>query len=411
VKLDANHRFSFRLDGQKEGLYYFTHSPENQSIYLRPGDSILARLNTLEFDETLVYSGNGSGINNFMIEMFLAHEEELPLIQENFALDPMEFSKKLDSLRAIKLVYLKEMGREHQFSDRVSAMAEASIDYGTYIHKEQYPFTHKRMTGEDSFHELDKGFYAYRKKLDYNNRDLTFYKPYYDFMKMHFGNLAYMNCLDHCDRKEITGNRRLHFIDHRMAMVDSLVKANDLRDILFRSFAMDYLTLIKDHRPNQEDQEFLEYFRSLSSNEAHKEEISLLLNSIKNLQPGSGFPDLQLRDATNQPVQIKDLVKGEGHTVVYFWTASQKRHFENVLEHLQALRTKYPDYRFVGINLRTSFPQWTHLLNEYGLDRENQFYGENFREIQTTMFLDGLNKCILAKDSLVVDGFADIFKL
>ena len=411
VKLDVDNRFSFQLEGLQEGLYYFSHSPEHQSIYLKGGDSILARLNTLEFDETLVYSGAGSGINNFMIEMYLAHEQEEPLIQNYYTLDPKEFSKKIDSLRKIKTDYLKELEKENDFSNRVSAMAMAAIDYGTYIHKEKYPFDHKRKTGEDAFHDLDGAFYGYRKIIDFDNPDLTFYRPYFDFMKMHFGNLAYMNCLANCQRDEINGSRRLHFIDHRMDMVDSLVRASELRNVLFRSFTMDYLSLVKKHSPNQGDLEFLEQFQSLSSNEAHKEEVSLLYNSIKNLQPDSEVPNLRLRDAGNHQVNLQDVIKGQGHTVLYFWTASQKRHFENVRRHIEKLQEKYPEYRFVGINLRTSFPQWTTLLKEYGLEEQDQYYGENFKEIQTTMYLDGLNKCILAKDSLVVDGFADIFKL
>src|SRR5690606_19760757 len=186
VKLDANNRFSFKLEDAEEGLYYFSHSPEHQSIYFKGGDSILARLNTLEFDETLVYSGTGSTINNFMIEMYLAHEQEEPLIQNYYTLDPKEFSKKIDSLHHLKTTYLKEIEKESDFSDRVSAMAKAAIDYGTFIHKEKYPFDHKRKTGEDAFHELDGNFYAYRKNIDFENGDLVYYRPYFDFMKMHF---------------------------------------------------------------------------------------------------------------------------------------------------------------------------------------------------------------------------------
>src|SRR5690606_31875590 len=106
VKLDANNRFSFKLEDAEEGLYYFSHSPEHQSIYFKGGDSILARLNTLEFDETLVYSGEGSAINNFMTEMYLAHEREEPMVRALFPLDPQDFKLKIDSLRTVKIDYL-----------------------------------------------------------------------------------------------------------------------------------------------------------------------------------------------------------------------------------------------------------------------------------------------------------------
>ena len=53
-----------------------TTIPSFNICILQEGDSILIRLNTKEFDESLVFSGQGSEINNFLIEMFLAHEEE-----------------------------------------------------------------------------------------------------------------------------------------------------------------------------------------------------------------------------------------------------------------------------------------------------------------------------------------------
>ncbi|MEP5913204.1 MAG: transaldolase, partial [Flavobacteriaceae bacterium] len=80
VKLDDGNRFAFNLQAIEEGLYHFDHSPELQYLYLQEGDSILIRLNTVEFDESLVFSGQGSEINNFLVEMYLAHEKEEPLI-------------------------------------------------------------------------------------------------------------------------------------------------------------------------------------------------------------------------------------------------------------------------------------------------------------------------------------------
>ncbi len=411
VKLDTNNRFSFHLEGIEEGLYYFSHRPEHQSIYLKGGDSILARLNTLEFDETLVYSGEGSAINNFMTEMYLAHEREEPMVRALFPLDPQDFKLKIDSLRTVKIDYLKEVVKDNQLSGRELAMAKAAIDYGSYIHMEEYPFAHKRKTGEDAFHDLDGDFYTYRHNVDLSNRDLFYYRPYFDFMKMHFGNLSYMGCLENCKNEIPRSERRLHFNEHKIALVDSLVRAKDLRDVLFRSFALDYL--IKEHRTNEESLAFLENFNSLSSNAGHREEITQLYRAISNLQPGMAVPDLTLRDSENREVSLKNVVKAgdKGHTVLYFWTSSQKGHFLNVRQQVKDLQEKYPDYRFVGINLRTSFPQWNLLLEEYGLDKTDQYHGENFKEIQTTMVLDGLNKCVLAKDTLLLDGFANIYKL
>ena len=70
--LDANNRFSFQLDSVDEGLHHFNHFPEEQYVFLEGGDSLQLRLNTVDFDESLVFSGTSEQVNNFLLEMFLA---------------------------------------------------------------------------------------------------------------------------------------------------------------------------------------------------------------------------------------------------------------------------------------------------------------------------------------------------
>ncbi|WP_420602005.1 TlpA family protein disulfide reductase [Flagellimonas sp.] len=407
VKLDEGNRFAFNLQGIEEGLYHFDHNPELQYLYLHEGDSILIRLNTMEFDESLVFSGNGSEINNFLIEMFLAYEQEEPLVYSYYGLEPEVFSKKLDSLRLLKLKQLDELTADNQISERGLALAKASIDYNSYIHKEKYPFKHKWKTGEKSVHDLSPSFYDYRNNIDLNSSELTYFRPYFDFMKYHFGNLSYMSCMKSCDNEEAPVSELLHFNKHKLKLVDSLVQETELRDILFRNIAMDYL-LKERGATNMECQIFIDKFRSLSSNETHKEEITRLYRGIQNLQPKNDLPDLLVTDMDNNKVSLKALGK-QKKTVFYFWSASQKRHFKNIIGHIAKLQKKYPDHNFVGINVRTGFEQWTNIIEENHLDKSNQYHAEDFKEIQTAMIIDNLNKCVIVNDNQIVDGFASVY--
>ncbi|WP_240905177.1 TlpA family protein disulfide reductase [Flagellimonas oceani] len=407
VKLDDKNHFSFQLDNIEDGLYHFDHSPELQYVYLSKGDSLLARLNTVEFDESLVYSGKGSEINNFLIEIFLKNESEEELMKDYYTLDPEDFSKKIDSLHSNKVALLQELNADEQFHPKALAMAEASIDYNTYISKEKYPFYHKKKTGEETIHDLEDEFYSYRKNIQFNNKDLTYFRPYFDFMKWHFGNMAYMTCLEDCstDKKPVVD--RLHFNKHKLNLVDSMVKQTELRDILFRNVAMDYL--LREHTPSEEATVFIEKFKSLSSNPEHKEEIELLYNGIKNLQPNTTLPNIMVKNFNGEEVSLKKLANHEENTVFYFWTADQKTHFKNVNKHILSLKGKYPNYNFIGINVRTNSAQWKQLMDEYKMDKSKQFFGENFKELQMAMIIDGLNKCVIAKDTVVVDGFANLY--
>ena len=63
--------FSITIDSLESGLYNFFLQPEFQYVILEEGDSIYIRLNSLDFDESLVFMGKGSAKNNFLIDVFL----------------------------------------------------------------------------------------------------------------------------------------------------------------------------------------------------------------------------------------------------------------------------------------------------------------------------------------------------
>ena len=87
----------------------------------------------------------------------------------------------------------------------------------------------------------------------------------------------------------------------------------------------------------------------------------------------------------------------------------QKRHFRYVSKHIKKLRESHPQYKYVGINLRTSRPQWLAMVHDNKLDTLSQYRGSDFEHIQQSLMIDGLNKCVIAEDTLIVDAFANLF--
>ncbi|WP_343486127.1 transaldolase [Allomuricauda sp. d1] len=405
AKLDENHRFSFNLNNIEEGLYHFDHKPELQYIYLEDNDSVLIRLNTVDFDESLVFSGEGSEINNFLIEMFLAFENERPLIYKYYKLDPEVFSAKVDSLRNDKLTLLEELKADGNLSEKALEIAKASIDYNSFIYKEKYPFYHKKRTGEKAIH-LSENFYNYRTEIDLNNVNLAYFKPYYDFMLYHLGNVAYMTCKKNCGTHVGKHDNLLHFNRHKLKLVDSLVVKEELRDILFRNIAMNYL--LKEHQTNDESQKFIDEFCKLSKSDEHKEEINYLYKGIKRLQPNSELPNLIVLDTAGRNISLQEIAENQ-KTVFYFWTGSQKMHFNKIINRVAHLKDKHSEYQFVGINIRTSEDQWMLMMKTAGLDPSKQYRSDEFGEMQHALVIDGLDKCVIAKDKEVIDGFANLY--
>ena len=59
------------LEDITPGIYTLQHNPENQVVYLEPGDSIMVWVNTYDFDRSLNFSGRGSKESSFLLNLFL----------------------------------------------------------------------------------------------------------------------------------------------------------------------------------------------------------------------------------------------------------------------------------------------------------------------------------------------------
>jgi len=96
--------FISSIDIKEDGLYNFIHLPEFQYLIINKGDSLSLRLNSLDFDESLVFSGTGSEKNNFLIDVFLDHELEENFIRSNYNTSGIEFYELIDSLLKNKIL-------------------------------------------------------------------------------------------------------------------------------------------------------------------------------------------------------------------------------------------------------------------------------------------------------------------
>jgi hypothetical protein len=101
--LDTENKFLGKLKNANEGLYYFFHGDENQYIYLEPKDSLMLRLNTWDFDESLVFAGEGAERNNILIDCFLEDEKERKAFYDFNKLEPTAFKNKVSYLEKQKL--------------------------------------------------------------------------------------------------------------------------------------------------------------------------------------------------------------------------------------------------------------------------------------------------------------------
>ena len=407
AKLDRSNRFKINFIAESEGLYHFDHSPQFHYVYLEKGDSLNLRLNTLEFDESIVFSGKGEEINNFIVELFLANEEDDRIVDQYFQLEPDVFNEKIESIRHEKLQQLSSLLKEVSLSPRATTLINATINYNAFIYKEKYPFYHKRATHEENLHNIPSKFYSYRKELSLNNNDLIYFRPYYNFMKYHLGNLAYMECKEFCLNSSDTKGA-IHFNEHKLKLIDSLIQEKKLKDNLYRNVVMHYLLKVRDTPENTLS--FMETFKSYSPVNIHMDEINQLYKDINNLQPNNTIPNLMVQNSDGRSVGLNDISKDK-KVIFYFWSAKHENHFKNVQARLNSIASQYPEHTFIGINRGTDYNQWQSMMELYQLNRANQYRSEDYEMLKTSLVIDHMNKSIIIENGRIVNGFADILNL
>ena len=405
--LDENNRFLIPLNDVEEGLYNFEHEPEYQYVYVEKGDSIAIRLNTLDFDESLIFKGRGAEKNNFLIDMFLLSEDEERLIYDYYKLDERDFRSKMDSLLGMKLEQYRNLITDYNLSEDAKDMARASIDYAHYINMEIYPYVHKNRNNLDAIQPLSEDYYAYRETLNDNDHRWSYYRPYFNYMITKLNNLSYVYCKKNCKGSTVV-EKAYHYHVHKLQLIDSLISVSDLKHNLYRNTAYTYL-LEEQHPENNEA--FIARFNELSDNDEHLDEINRLYSSIQKLESGKPLPTLFLIDVDGNVTDMKDIMD-KTHKVFYFWSVNQRNHIKNINRRIKKLRAKYPCYAFIGITLGDNLDQekWLKYINAYHLKGHYQFRAKDSRALREQLVINNLNKAIIVKaDGIIIDAFSNVY--
>lgn len=400
VKLAKDNTFLYSSKDLKPGLYSFRHN-EYQVMYLEPGDSIMLRVNTMDFDESLTYTGVGAEKNNLLTEMFLYNETESKLMPKLYILPPAAFQKKIDSMKTERIIFYNEFKKNNTVSNNFSEVVNASIDYDYYSKKELYASAYnarERFSGPEDF---PKKFYSYREDIDFNNNQLKTYYPYFLFLNRYFDNMAYeeYNGIHWFDR-----NSYIHNI-HKMELIGNNVKDEELRNNLLRLSARRYLLNGKNA---EKENDIKEFFLRLNTNEAYKKEITNLAEATIRLTPGEKIPNVLLVDVNNNNRSLRDVIKK--HTVLYFWSSNSIKHYRDIHSRAAELHDRFPEYDFVAINTDSHFKNWRKTITNNGYTRSYEYQIEDINDAERKLVLNSMNKAIiLDQKGRILENNANIF--
>ena len=391
--LDKNDKFIGEYKDFKEGLFTFKHGPEHQYVYIEPQDSILIRLNTWDFDETLVFSGTGADKNNILIDWFLESEKENKnhSIYKYYSLEPILFKFKMDSLlnlRNKKITLFKS--KNNDLPSNYLNVLEVMVNYPIYKRFEQYPLRHKHLNKKSDFPITPKDFYKYRENISLNNDSLIYLGTYSSYVVSRLYNNVYSKGIPR-NNKEFTVNL--------LNVIDKNISQEKIKNIfLYEMLVNDFL---EKSTCSLDKETFYTYFK-LSSDIEDKKQVQRVINDVKSLHGGKMLPKFNVLNYNNAKLPISKVVKNK-NCVLYFWNPKYNSS-EYIASRVKYLTKKFPKLSFIGIRIN-SYKKNKPIK---GIDIKNQYYIDSKSKANSFLSSKLPRTLLVNNKGKILNGFASI---
>ena len=405
ILLDKKNRFLHKITHLIPGVYSFVHG-EYQMVIVEPNDSIMLRLNTFDFDESLVFTGKGSKKNNYFIKEFLINEKENKKLTQYCRLEPEAFENKMNLKKQKRLNELNLFTEKKQASDLFKSIAEARIEYNFYAAKEIYPFGYFGYKKLIHVKDLPESFYDYRKDLNYNDEKLTDVYAYNRFLAWHFNNLALQDFYENNDFHSKFNRYSKCYNVTKLELIDSLVTNSYIKNNLLKDVVSDFIN-ISDNQDSCDT--ILNTYLSLSSDEKDKNNVKELAAALKKLKPGKIIPNIQLINFDGETSHLQDLITKP--TVIYFWSSNFKLLYRNSHYKVKKFKNEFPEINFISINVNNDDNKfWRKTLEQFKFPTKDEYKFKYPKESLKELALSSVYKVIIVDNKkAITHSYANLF--
>lgn len=353
LPLTKDNTFLGIFDSIQEGLYYFKHGLEHQYVYLEPSDSLLLRLNTWDFDESLVFSGKNAARNNILIETFLQNEREKKAFYDTYNTDDITFNKKIDSLKELKEKQLERYTTENnETSTGFLNILQIALHYPIATKLEHYVIKNSLRSKPQ---KLSDNFFKHRTTININTDSLLFFYPYSNYLITSLYNDIYKRGL-----KKDSDDFTIALLEN----INTKIKSEKVKNKLL------FQTIIKHfyHKSSCKLNTKIFYtFFKFNSNIEHKKRIQRLVNDTKQVQKNEKLPPFTLVNASGVQQNIVECIKNK-KTAIYFKN-SEFASDEWIASRINLLIDKNPMINFIIVNLNDNKDHYIEKI-----DIQKQYY-------------------------------------
>lgn len=397
--LDKENRFFHKFDSLTPGLYSFKDENEYQYVFFDKNDSIMIRLNSNDFDNTLMFCGRGDEKNNFMMELFLEDMNLKNNMFEIYAKDEKAFTKYIDSAYQSTTKLYNKRKSFINWSEDFDKIAKSNIELNYANKREIFPIVHEFKTGKSIKNNLAQNYYNYREKINVNDSTLVYYYPYLHYMSNMLNNMALTKSKGNLDEMSLENNIA------KLKIADTLIKNKHAKNLVVNSIAHMYLLSDQCLHNNSA---FFNLYSKISTDKKLKAEIMKTAESVKNLKCNHVLPNVSLVDINNKPVKIKDFLTKK--TIIYFWTKQSGSHAIYSHKKVDELKAKYPDIQFISINFINSHEDWLKEIKTQNFSNSIELRATDFNEIKQKWVINRVYRTmIINADGTISNAFVSLF--
>jgi len=330
--LNKHNKFLFKLKNLNAGLYSFSHGNEYQYVYFNKNDSIIIRLNTWDFDESLVFSGKGAEGNNFLMNLFLNNEKEDKSFSSFYRLSSDLFNRKIDSVLQIKNnLYKQFKANTKEESDYFNKLVEVVINYPLF-----------------------------RKKINLNDSSLVYFYPFRNYISSYLHHKAYEEKAKYPD-----SNFSINILNY----TSKLINEKQLKNVFLYKFISD--SFINYELTVKQRDSALKIFYKNCTNPEMLKEIKQLAFDYSNIKKGTKLFDFKVINTNGEKLNANSIFKNK-KTVLYFWS-DKFINANNLSKRITYLKNRYSKLNFIGINIDKSKTDWLKSPVFNTLNAKNQF--------------------------------------
>ncbi len=400
--LDQKNQFLKKFDSLAPGLYTFKHEPEYQYVFFDKNDSLMVRINSVDFDESVVFCGRGDEKNNFLMELYLKNDADRKSMFDLFDYDITRFLKSCDSSYQSKQKFYTRKKNEINWSDDFDLYAKTMLDLNHFAKKEIYPVAHKMRMGVNVSKDLPQNYYDHRKKIDFNNNLLIHYSPFVRYLTHMMSNISFQKVSPSTPENEI-----LQMSVTKLNIADTLFKQESVKNKILKNIAFSYLL---EDQSIENNKIFLTRYNQLSNDTELESEINKIGQSIQSLKPGNVLPSVTLLDLNGNQIKSESLFNRK--TVVFFWTENATSHISAVHKKAIDFNKQYPNYQFVAINIDEDQGKWRKALENYSFGTINEFRAENFEDLKEKWVITKLHRTLIVEPNGVIkNAFVNLFDI